>query len=98
MRPNPFLKIAQIIYSIIAWLFLITSCFPLFLIDFLVWLFTFWWDKRTWVLHRFSIFWALIYVWLNPFWRIDIKGIDGEEVVEGDTSLDDGIVDDGTEA
>ena len=31
-------------------------------------------------------------------WRIDIKGIDGEEVVEGDTSLDDGIVDDGTEA
>jgi len=31
-------------------------------------------------------------------WRIDIKGIDGEEVAEGDTSLDDGIVDDGTES
>jgi 1-acyl-sn-glycerol-3-phosphate acyltransferase len=74
MSTNPFLKIVQIIYSIIVWLFLIISCFPLFIIDFVIWLFTFWWDKRTWILHRFSIFWALIYVWLNPLWKINIKG------------------------
>lgn len=74
MSPNPFLKIVQIIYSVFVWLFLIISCFPLFTIDFIIWLFTFWWDKRTWVLHRFSIFWALIYVWLNPLWKINIKG------------------------
>lgn len=74
MRTNPFLKIVQIIYSIIVWLFLVASCIPLFLVDFIIWLFTFWWDKRTWVLHRYSIFWALIYVWLNPLWKIDIKG------------------------
>ena len=74
MSTNPFLKIVQIIYSFIVWLFLIISCFPLFIFDFIIWLFTFWWDKRTWVLHRYSIFWALIYVWLNPLWKISIKG------------------------
>jgi len=74
MSPNPFLKIVQIIYSLIAWLVLIALCFPLFFIDITIWVFTFWWDKRTWVLHRFSIFWALIYVWINPLWKIDIKG------------------------
>jgi N utilization substance protein A len=31
-------------------------------------------------------------------WRIDIKGIDQEEVVSADTDLDAGLVDDGTEA
>lgn len=74
MSPNPFLKIVKLIYSIIVWLFLFISCFPLFTIDLILWLLTFWWDKRTWVLHRFSIFWALIYVWLNPLWSISLKG------------------------
>ncbi|NOU19805.1 MAG: 1-acyl-sn-glycerol-3-phosphate acyltransferase [Bacteroidales bacterium] len=78
MRTNPFLKIVQIIYSIIVWSFMIISCFPLFIVDFIIWLLTFWWDKRTWVLHRYSIFWALIYVWLNPLWKINIKG--GENI------------------
>jgi len=74
MSPKPFLKIVQIIYSAIVWLFLIISCFPLFLIDLIIWLLTFWWDKRNWILHRFSIVWALVYVWFNPLWRIEIKG------------------------
>jgi 1-acyl-sn-glycerol-3-phosphate acyltransferase len=74
MSPKPFLKIVQIIYSVIAWILLVASCFPLFLVDFIIWLFTFWWDKRRWILHRFSIVWALIYVWLNPIWKIRITG------------------------
>ena len=74
MSPKPFLKIVQIIYSIFAWVFLIITCFPLFLFDFIIWLLTFWWDKRTWILHRYSIFWAMFYIWCNPLWKIDIKG------------------------
>jgi len=74
MSPKPFLKIVQIIYSIIAWLFLIVMCFPLFAIDLIIWLLTFWWDKRALVLHQFSVFWALLHVWLNPLWNISIKG------------------------
>lgn len=74
MRPNLFLKIIQIVYSIIVWLFLVITCIPLFLIDFIVWLLTFWFDKRTWILHRYSIVWALFYVWINPLWKLDVKG------------------------
>lgn len=74
MSTNPYIKIVKAAYSIFVWLFLAISCFPLFAIDFIIWLLTFWWDKRTWVLHRYSIFWALIYVWLNPLWKINIKG------------------------
>jgi len=74
MGTNLFLKIVKIIYSFIVWVILIVSCFPLFAIDFIIWLLTFWWDKRTWILHRYSIFWALIFVWANPLWRIDIRG------------------------
>jgi len=74
MSPRPFKKIIQIIYSVIVWIFLIVTCIPLFLIDLTIWALTFWWDKRTWILHRYSIFWALIYVWLNPLWKIDITG------------------------
>ena len=74
MSTNPFIKIVQIIYSIIVWTFLIITCFPLFFIDFVVWLLTFWFDKRTWLLHRYSGFWAMFYIWTNPLWKIDIKG------------------------
>jgi 1-acyl-sn-glycerol-3-phosphate acyltransferase len=74
MSQNSFLKIVQIIYSIVVWLFLIITCFPLFVIDFTVWLLTFWWDKRMWLLHRYSMFWALFYIWLNPFWKIRLEG------------------------
>lgn len=74
MSANPFLKIVKIIYSVLIWLILIISCFPLFAIDFIIWLLTFWWDKRTWILHRYSIFWALIFIWGNPLWKIDIRG------------------------
>lgn len=74
MASNVFRKIVQIIYSIIVWSFLVVSCFPLFAIDFIIWLLTFWWDKRTWVLQRYSIFWAMIFIWGNPLWKIDIRG------------------------
>lgn len=74
MSTNHFLKIVQILYSVFIWVFLIITCFPLFFLDFMVWLLTFWFDKRTWLLHRYSCFWAMFYIWTNPLWKIDIKG------------------------
>lgn len=64
----------QLLGSAIVWLFLVVSALLLFLGDFAVWLFTFWWDKRLWYLHRYSIFWAMFYIWINPFWRIKFEG------------------------
>jgi 1-acyl-sn-glycerol-3-phosphate acyltransferase len=58
----------------IIWLLIGTTVFALFFVDVLVWLLTFWWDKRLWLLHRYSTVWALFYIWLNPFWKIDFQG------------------------
>lgn len=65
------------------WIYLVVTCIPLFLIDFLVWLFTFWFDKRTWILHRYSILWAHFYIWTNPLWKLDVKG--RENIKKGKT-------------
>lgn len=61
-------------YSIIAWLLmLITSVIitPFFL---LVWLFTFWWDRRRIALYYMATFWAWHYQSLIPFWKLRLQG------------------------
>ncbi len=58
----------------IVWLFVATSALLFFIVDVAVWLLTFWWDKRLWLLHRYSCFWAMCYVWANPFWKINFLG------------------------
>jgi 1-acyl-sn-glycerol-3-phosphate acyltransferase len=56
------------------WLLFGTSNIIFFVFDALVWILTVWWDKRLWILQRYSIIWAMFYIWINPFWKIDIKG------------------------
>jgi len=58
----------------IVWILFLISCIVFFVGDLLVWLLTFWWDKRLYILHRYSIVWALFYVWINPFWKIEFEG------------------------
>ena len=60
----------------IVWLLVAISCLIFFIGDVVVWLLTFWWDRRLWILQRYSIVWALSYIWINPFWRIDFSGKD----------------------
>lgn len=58
----------------IVWLLVgLTSLF-FFLVDVAIWLLTFWWDKRLWLLHRYSCVWAMFYIWVNPFWKITLTG------------------------
>jgi 1-acyl-sn-glycerol-3-phosphate acyltransferase len=62
------------VYSITAWVtMLITSLIitPFFL---LVWLFTFWWDKRRLAAHMMGTFWAWHYQSLIPFWKLSLEG------------------------
>lgn len=59
---------------VIFWLLFAASALVLFVGDFLVWLFTFWWDKRLVLLHRYSIFWAHFCLALSPAWRLDVAG------------------------
>jgi 1-acyl-sn-glycerol-3-phosphate acyltransferase len=61
-------------YSILAWITMaITSVIitPFFL---LVWLATFWWDRRRVATHMMGTFWAWHYQSLIPFWKLYLEG------------------------
>jgi 1-acyl-sn-glycerol-3-phosphate acyltransferase len=62
------------IYSVVAWITMaLTSMIitPFFL---LVWLGTFWWDKRRVATHMMGTFWAWHYQSLIPFWKLRVEG------------------------
>ena len=62
------------IYSILAWITMaLTSIIitPFFL---LVWVSTFWWDRRTLASHMMATFWAWHYQSLVPFWKLRLEG------------------------
>jgi 1-acyl-sn-glycerol-3-phosphate acyltransferase len=60
--------------SITFWLFLTVSSIGLFPVAVLVWAVTAPFDRRKVVLHRFTCFWASLYTWFNPVWRVHVEG------------------------
>ncbi len=64
----------QAVYSSLFWLFLSVSSIALFFVALLIWCATAVFDRRRVLLHRFSCFWASLYSWLNPVWRVKIFG------------------------
>ena len=55
---------------------MVVSSIALFPIALLIWAATVLWDKRLVLLHRFTCFWASLYTWLNPVWRVRIDGLE----------------------
>jgi 1-acyl-sn-glycerol-3-phosphate acyltransferase len=62
--------------SLLFWIFLVVSSVVLFPIALLLWAVTAPFDPRRVWLHRFTCFWASLYTWLNPAWRVRIEGRD----------------------
>jgi 1-acyl-sn-glycerol-3-phosphate acyltransferase len=62
------------ILSSLFWLFIILSSILLFPFALLLWAATVLIDRRLVLLHRFTCFWASLYTWLNPVWRVRIEG------------------------
>jgi 1-acyl-sn-glycerol-3-phosphate acyltransferase len=58
------------------WLFLATSSIVLFPVAVLIWALTAPFDRRRVLLHRFTCFWASLYTWLNPAWRVRVHGVE----------------------
>lgn len=58
--------------SILFWLFLIVTSILFFPIAVLIRIFTALFDRRLVILHSFTSFWASLYIWLNPFWRVTL--------------------------
>ncbi len=60
--------------SLIFWLFLVVSSIALFPIALVIWALTAPLDRRRTLLHQFTCFWASLYTWLNPAWRVRVEG------------------------
>ena len=60
--------------SLLFWGFIAISSILLFPIALLLWAVTRPFDPRTRALHQFTCFWASLYTWLNPVWRVRITG------------------------
>jgi 1-acyl-sn-glycerol-3-phosphate acyltransferase len=62
------------LYSLLFWSFIAASSIVLYPIALLVWALTAPFDRRRWLLHRFTCTWASLYTWLNPAWPLRIEG------------------------
>jgi 1-acyl-sn-glycerol-3-phosphate acyltransferase len=60
--------------SLLFWSFLATSSILLFPLAVLIWALTAPFDRRRVWLHRFTCFWASLYTWTNPVWRVRVEG------------------------
>jgi 1-acyl-sn-glycerol-3-phosphate acyltransferase len=60
--------------SLLFWAFIAVSSVLLFPVAVLIWLVTRPFDPRTRALHLFTCFWASLYTWLNPAWRVRVSG------------------------
>jgi 1-acyl-sn-glycerol-3-phosphate acyltransferase len=62
------------ISSLAFWVFVVVTSLLLFPVALVVWAVTVLVDRRLVLLHRFTCFWASLYTWLNPAWRVQIEG------------------------
>ncbi len=69
--------------SLVFWGFVVVSSALLFPIAVVIWLVTLPFDRRGRALHLFTCFWASLYTWLNPAWRVTIHG---RENIQSDTT------------
>lgn len=60
--------------SLLFWVFLTASSILLFPVAVLIWALTAPFDRRLFLLHRFTCFWASLYTWLNPAWPVTVEG------------------------
>ncbi len=61
-------------FSLLFWIFLTLSSIALFPVAVLIWALTAPFDRRRTLLHQFTCFWASLYTWLNPAWRVRVEG------------------------
>ena len=60
--------------SLLYLLFIALTSIPLFGCAFIIWCLTKPFDRRLLILHRFTSFWAALYIWTMPAWSLKISG------------------------
>jgi 1-acyl-sn-glycerol-3-phosphate acyltransferase len=61
-------------FSVLYWLLFLVSLTPLFLGQLAIFLVTAPFDRRRTLVHLFGCFQGMLYVWLNPLWRVKVVG------------------------
>lgn len=62
------------VFSIAYWTFIALSCIPFFLLALVLFVLTVPLDRRRVVLHLYSCFWAVFYIYANPLWSLRVEG------------------------
>src|SRR3990172_8253323 len=60
--------------SAVFWLFVAVTSILLCPVAVAIWAVTAPFDRRLVLLHRFTCFWASLYTWFNPAWRVVVEG------------------------
>lgn len=62
------------ISSVFGWIALVTSSMILTPVFLLIWIATFWWDRRRVAVHFMATFWAWVFQAVVPYWKLELKG------------------------
>lgn len=62
------------IVSTLYWLFVFAVAIVMFPIALLLRIVSAPFDRRLWLLHRFTTLWAGLYTWCNPWWSVEVVG------------------------
>lgn len=60
--------------TVYEWTLCIAVCIILYPVALLIFIFTAPFDKRKVILHRFSSFWATLFIWIQPLWKVTWEG------------------------
>jgi 1-acyl-sn-glycerol-3-phosphate acyltransferase len=62
------------VISILFLTFIIITCIIFFFPALFIWLVTAPFDKRKFILHKYTCFWGAFYTWVMPAWRVRVLG------------------------
>ena len=68
-----FCKMKNYIITFYIYILVLLTSLLIFPFMVLTWLLTLPFDKRLFLLHRFSCYWASLYTWANPWWKVKIE-------------------------
>jgi len=67
-------RLANRLVAILFITFVFATSAVFFVIALCIWLVTYLFDPRLWLLHQFTCFWASLYIWVFPPWRVTVTG------------------------
>ncbi len=75
-QQGPFVLAARVVITVLGWTFFFVSSALLFPVAFVLWIVTLSFDRNLVVQHLFTCWWAALYIWCHPGWRLRIEGRD----------------------